>query len=211
MAAAEWAGIPLAERQLLTLERYADFLIGEAVPAGGMGPDEAVRMWPRHLADSLVMGKPWGRAGPEELLDIGSGVGLPGIPLAIAWPGCAVTLLDRGRRRVRLLERATTLLGLPNVEVAGGDVFDVVNRWEALAFRGSITPKEAVGLSSRLLSSRGVAVLALSRLRQRPRRVTELIDLADASALAAELLRVPEEALDHGAWLLIIRRRGGND
>ncbi len=77
----------------------------------------------RHLLDSLVAA-PFLR-GPR-VLDLGSGAGLPGIPLAVARPALAFVLADRRARRTRFLEEAVAALGLENVRVATVDV----RRWE---------------------------------------------------------------------------------
>lgn len=202
--AATWAGIHLSRGQIAKLTEYAGWLVAEAMPAGGLGPGEGQRLWSRHLADSLVYASAWREAPPEELLDVGSGVGLPGIPLAIAFPECQVTLLDKGGRRIRLLRRAVRLLGMDNTLVAQGDAMTVADSWEALTFRASIPPREAIGLSSRLLAPGGTSVVALSRVA-RPERAGDLESLAAAFGIPGEVAEIPPEALDGGAWLLIMR------
>ena len=154
--AATWAGFELSPDQTMALEAYADWLGDEAIPAGGLGPREAGRLWGRHLADSLAFATGWRDGPPEELLDAGTGVGLPGIPLAILWPGTTVTLLDRGGRRIRLLHRIVRILALENVIIAQGDIFAVADEWQAMAFRGAVKPPEAVGLAARILMPTGI-------------------------------------------------------
>jgi 16S rRNA (guanine527-N7)-methyltransferase len=74
-------------------------------------PEEMVT---RHLLDSLAI-LPWVR-GPG-LLDAGTGPGLPGIPIAIARPDIAVTLLDSNGKKVRFCRQAVSELALANVTV----------------------------------------------------------------------------------------------
>lgn len=204
--AADWAGIPLTDEQHALLRSYATWLVEEAIPAGGLGPREAERIWDRHIADSLTFGVGWGSRGPAELLDVGSGVGLPGIPLAIAWPDTYVTLLDRGGRRVRLLRRIVRILALPRVRVAQGDVFSVADEWEAIVFRGAVKAAETVGLASRLLAAPGRTVVGLSRRPEPPPRSQDLVTLAEALGLQAEIRQIPQGVLDGPAWLLIMAR-----
>ncbi len=132
-------------------------------------------------------------------------MGLPGIPLAILWPECAVTLLDRGGRRIRLLTRAAHVLGLDNVHVAQGDVFDVADEWKGLAFRGSVRAPEAVGLASRLLTPGGTAVFGLSRRQDPPERTRDLVGVGEALGMGMAVSAVPDGILDGPAWLLIMR------
>ncbi len=202
--AAEYANLTLSNPALQALERYAEWLVAEAIPAGGLGPREGERIWSRHVADSLTFAAAW-EDPPSEILDVGTGVGLPGIPLAIAWPDTIVTLLDRGGRRIRLLHRVVRSLILPNVVIAQGDAFSVADEWAGLTFRGSIPPPEAIGLSNRLLEPGSTAVLGLSRQPEEPERASDLISLAGALGLESELRRVPKEVLDGPSWLLIMR------
>ncbi len=204
-AAALWAGHALEDDALALLERYADWLVDEAIPAGGLGPREADRLWSRHIADSIAFSVAWEQP-PAEILDVGSGVGLPGIPLAVLWPGTYVTLLDRGGRRTKLLHRVVRILALPRTTVAQADAFAVADEWEGIVFRGSVTGAEAVGLSSKLLAPGGTAVVGLSRRAELPPRAADLAPLATAMGLENEIVRVPDEILDGPAWLLIMRR-----
>ncbi|HEX8934255.1 MAG TPA: 16S rRNA (guanine(527)-N(7))-methyltransferase RsmG [Pseudonocardiaceae bacterium] len=91
-------------------ERYAEMLVGSGVDRGVIGPREADRLWERHLLNSAVLGEliPAG----ARVLDVGSGAGLPGIPLAIARPDLRIVLLEAMARRVAWLEEAVTELGL---------------------------------------------------------------------------------------------------
>jgi len=202
--AATWAGHSLDDDRVARLTAYANWLVAEAIPAGGLGPREAERVWGRHIADSLAFSVGWANH-PEEILDVGTGVGLPGIPLAILWPDTAVTVLDRGGRRIRLLMRAVRVLGLENVRVAQGDVFDVADEWHGLTFRGSVRAPEAVGVAARLLGVPGIAVLGLSRRLEPPPRAPELIGVAEALSMEARMVGVDPEILDGPAWLLIMR------
>ena len=69
----------------------------------------------RHILDSLVV-LPFLNRG--SLLDVGTGAGLPGLPLAVARPGSRITLLDASAKKLRFVRQAVFELGLDNVEVA---------------------------------------------------------------------------------------------
>lgn len=197
-------GLDIDDEQRRQLDSYAQWLIDEAIPAGGLGPREADRIWSRHILDSIAFAAGF-EEPPLELLDVGSGVGLPGIPLSILWPECYTTLLDRGGRRVRLLQRAVRILALPRVRVAQADVFSVADEWHAVTYRGSVKPQEAVGLSAKLLELDGTAVLGLSRRAEPPDFTRDLVTIGEMMGLTMEVRSLPEEPLDGPAWLLIMR------
>ncbi|MCC6535171.1 MAG: 16S rRNA (guanine(527)-N(7))-methyltransferase RsmG [Burkholderiales bacterium] len=73
------------------------------------------RMVVEHLLDCLAIIP---HVRPDRILDIGTGAGLPGIPLAIARPRWRVTLLDSSHKRCTFLRQAAIELGLGNIEVA---------------------------------------------------------------------------------------------
>lgn len=140
----------------------AGWLKHEAIKAGGLGPNEAGRIWTRHLADSLAFAYAWrDSTPPTRLLDIGAGIGLPGIPLAVLWPETAVTLLDRSGKRVDLATRAVRGLQLGNVEVRQGDVDEESAGWEGATFRAVFSPERALEVANSVLAPGGLAVVGL--------------------------------------------------
>src|SRR5215218_4808212 len=78
-------------------ERYARILAGAGVERGLIGPRETDRLWDRHLLNSAALAELVG--ADEQIADIGSGAGLPGIPLALARPDLRVTLIEPLLRR----------------------------------------------------------------------------------------------------------------
>lgn len=191
--AAAWAGWDLNDSQLHALQRYGDWLREEAIVAGGLGPNEAERILERHLADSLLFAGGWRRPRPpRSVADLGSGVGLPGIPLAILWPTATVYLVERAGRRTRLLRRAIRVLAL-EVEVVEADASRVdLAGIEMVVARAAATPAETLVWAGRLLASGGVAVIGGSHV-ERPQ-----------PCAGEEILAVPPEVLDRPVWLRIM-------
>ncbi|SIR99299.1 16S rRNA (guanine(527)-N(7))-methyltransferase RsmG [Williamsia sterculiae] len=98
-------------------ERYADLLATAGVERGLIGPREVPRIWSRHVLNCAVIGDEIGQA--LRVVDVGSGAGLPGIPLAIARPDLTVQLVEPLLRRVTFLEEVAVELGI-DVEVVRG-------------------------------------------------------------------------------------------
>ena len=73
---------------------------------------DPLEMVTRHILDSLAV-VPFLTGG--SLLDVGTGAGLPGLPIAIASPGIDVTLLDANAKKLRFVRQAAAELGLNNV------------------------------------------------------------------------------------------------
>ena len=103
----------LAAADAERLERaYSD-----AVRLGFLGPREQGRLWERHLHDALGLAA-IRRPKPEERwVDLGSGAGLPGLPLAVAYRATPFTLVDAHRRRLDWVAATAKALGLTNVTV----------------------------------------------------------------------------------------------
>lgn len=102
---------------LARVVRYAELLTEHGVERGLIGPREVDRLWERHLLNSAVIGElvPQG----ARVVDLGSGAGLPGVPLAIAAPDLEVTLLEPMARRVEWLEYVASTLGLGVTVIRG--------------------------------------------------------------------------------------------
>jgi len=97
---------------------YAQLLATEGTVRGLIGPREVPRLWERHLLNSAAIASlvPAG----ARVVDVGSGAGLPGIPLALARPDLTVTLLEPLARRVAFLTECVHRLGLERVTVVRG-------------------------------------------------------------------------------------------
>ncbi|MGE2835481.1 16S rRNA (guanine(527)-N(7))-methyltransferase RsmG [Mycobacterium sp. SMC-4] len=97
--------------------RYAEILAGAGVERGLLGPREVDRLWVRHILNSAVLGELF--TASERIADIGSGAGLPGIPLALARPDIEVTLIEPLLRRSEFLRETIELLGISCTVVRG--------------------------------------------------------------------------------------------
>jgi 16S rRNA (guanine527-N7)-methyltransferase len=108
----------------------------------------------RHVLDSLSIW-PWIRG--SRVLDVGSGAGLPGIPLAITRPECAFCLLDSNGKRTRFLIQATAELHLANIEVVRIRVEDYrpYPLFDCVVSRAFATLAELLANAGRLCAPQG--------------------------------------------------------
>ncbi len=188
-------GVDLTTDQVSLLGTFGDWLASEGAEAGGIGPVEAGRLEDRHIADSLIYAAAWEK-NPSTLLDVGSGAGLPGIPLAIAYPQMGVTLVDRSGRRCALARRAVRVLGIENVEVRQEDVEKLTGSWDVVVFRASLPPAEALKVAPSLLAADGRAVVGLSR-----KAAPEFVPTAPPGT-SVDVMKIGDGVLDSPAWLL---------
>ncbi len=94
---------------------YATNLVLDADLLGLLGPREMPKLWTRHILNSAVVAELL-LAG-SKVADVGSGAGLPGIPMAIARPDVKFVLIEPMERRANWLEKQVEELGLKNVKV----------------------------------------------------------------------------------------------
>jgi 16S rRNA (guanine527-N7)-methyltransferase len=157
-------------------------------------------MLTRHLLDSLAMA-PYVDASP--LADLGTGPGLPGIPLAIANPALEVALVESNGKKARFLREAVRVLGLANARVleARAEAVDAPGQYALLTARALDRLAGIVAVGGHLLAPGG-RLLAMKG--QRPDE--ELAELPPGwDLVAVHPLRVPGLAAER--HLVEIRRR----
>jgi len=136
---------------------YHDMLAGRGVEWGLIGPREADRLWSRHILNSAVVQEliPEGAT----VLDVGSGAGLPGIPLALARPDLRVTLMDSLLRRVNFLELAIAELELTDrVDVVRARAEDTQTRSDVVVARAVAPLGRLAGWCGKLIGSSLLAI-----------------------------------------------------
>ncbi|WP_232661202.1 16S rRNA (guanine(527)-N(7))-methyltransferase RsmG [Pseudonocardia sp. TRM90224] len=109
--------------------QFADHLVTSGVERGLIGPREAPRIWDRHILNCAVVAElvPNG----ARLVDVGSGAGLPGIPLALARSDIGIVLIEPLARRVEWLREVVAALDLSvQVEWGRAEESAVRRRWE---------------------------------------------------------------------------------
>lgn len=114
-------GIELSEQQQELLLKYVDLLQKWNKAYNLTAVREPLAMVTYHLLDSLTMVECF-KGGPQSVIDVGTGAGIPGIPLAIMFPNSHFTLLDSNGKKSRFMQQAKIELGLKNVDVVNSRV-----------------------------------------------------------------------------------------
>jgi 16S rRNA (guanine527-N7)-methyltransferase len=158
------------------------------------------QMLTRHLLDSLAI-LPYVKAG--RIVDVGSGAGLPGIPLALAMPDSRFVVLDSNSKKTRFMQQAKADLGLDNLEVVHERVEDYrpEQRFDTVVSRAYSSLSGMLESTAHLLKEDGVnlamkGVYPLAELDAIP---------AGYELVGVEQLHVP--GLDADRHVVIIRRR----
>jgi 16S rRNA (guanine527-N7)-methyltransferase len=170
-------------------ETYADFLGDSGVRRGLIGPREVDRLWERHLLNCAVVAEIIPK--DAEVIDLGSGAGLPGIVLALVRTDLSVTLLEPLLRRTTFLDECVDLLGLRNVTVRRGRAEEVTGELSAdVVTARAVAPLERLARWAIPLLRPGGELLAW-----KGERATAELDeagplLTDLGVRRAEVIRV---------------------
>ena len=148
-------GVRLRDDQIQQLENYLALLEKWNRVYNLTAIRERERMVTHHLLDSLAV-VPHLR-GPR-VLDVGSGAGLPGIPLAVAKPEWQVVLLDSNHKKIAFLTQAVTELNVGNVEIHAerAELWRTDARFNTIVSRAFAELGEFVSSTRHLLASAGV-------------------------------------------------------
>lgn len=147
--------------------RYAELVRAYSDRLDLVSPGDLDRFEERHIRDSL-RARPWiRRCPPGPAVDVGSGAGLPGIPLAIADPERPWVLLEPRRRRAAFLEEVVRDLDLANVEVRPQSAEEAVAEHGAIftvaIARALAPPMAAIEMLRPLVVPRGTVLLFVGR------------------------------------------------
>lgn len=172
--------------------RFAELLATDGVTRGLIGPRETSRLWDRHLLNCALVADLVPEHG--ELVDIGSGAGLPGVVLAMLRPNVRVILLEPMLRRSVFLDECVARLGLTNATVVRGRAEEMVGVIRAdIATARAVAPLDRlVGWAAGVLKPSG-QILAIKGESAAEELAAARPVLSRLGARSAEVLRV-----DHG-------------
>lgn len=199
------AAEPLLLGQRALLERYADLLAGPGVERGLLGPREPARLWTRHLLNSATVASliPEG----SQVVDVGSGAGLPGVVLGCIRPDLTVVLVEPMERRTRFLEECVAQLRLDNTSVLRARAEDLHGRLRSATVTArAVAPlQRLVPMAAPLLDAGGQLLAVKGR--------TAAAELADVRPLLGQfqldggsLVHCGEGLLDPPTTVVRLRR-----
>ena len=145
--------------------RYAEHLATTGIEWGLIGPREVDRLWTRHILNCAVVAE--FISDGDVVGDVGSGAGLPGIPVALLRPEAKIVLIEPMERRVEWLRMVVDDLGLDNVrivrarveELVDEEMFTVVTARAVKAMATLIEwTREVISPGGRILALKGASV-----------------------------------------------------
>jgi len=142
-----------------SLSRYVDILRSTGVEWGLLGPHEADRLWDRHVLNCAALNELI--AADRTVADVGSGAGLPGVPLALLRPDLQLTLLEPLLRRSTFLTQTVEELGIEaRVQVIRSRAEDHHQTYDVVVARALAPLDRLIGWCNPLRSPSGI-ILAL--------------------------------------------------
>ena len=185
----------LTSEQVERLRRYEALLDERGAPLGVVSRADVPHLWARHVQDSL-RALPLLPSEAGRICDLGSGGGLPGIPLAIARPDLEATLTEPRRLRAAFLELVVESVPVPNATVHPGRVEDLVAEVDVVVARGFGSAGTTWGAAQRLLGPSGL-LLYWAGASFTPEMVPEGVHARFA----------PEVGLESGGPIVIMTRQ----
>ena len=203
--AAQRLGLDLSQSQIDQLEHYQELVLNWNKTVNLISRQDVGRFVPRHLADSLSILDLLGTGA--EVIDVGSGAGLPGIPLAIAAPERKVTLVERSARKVRFLKQVVRRLGLDNAAPLNADAAEMATqasyqeRFDVLVSRAVMAPQQLWTQTRMLLRPGGYMLLHVSAAESGAGPAAEQ-DFPELSRLQTHERLIPGLQSTHGILVL---------
>lgn len=129
-------GLSPTETQRRQLDRYTSELLAVNQKLNLVKADDEETLLRRHLFDALAGLPVLGTAGPATAADVGSGCGIPGIPLAVFWTSTRMTLIERSAKRASFLRYAAAVCGLGDrVCIENRDLKNLDSQFDCVTFR----------------------------------------------------------------------------
>lgn len=184
----------------MLINSYVDMLSSRGIERGLVGPREADRLWGRHILNAVAVADliPTG----SRVIDVGSGAGLPGIPLAVLRPDLHMTLLEPLLRRSIFLEEVIAELNLPQVQVKRSRATDHRQQYDVVTARALAPLPRLLEWCIHLRSSKG-SILALKG-QHAADELAGVESMLTANGLHGEVLRAQAHPDSEATWVIRI-------
>ena len=191
-----WTPEELSPAQLGSLEVFEGLLAKHAVPRGMVAASDLEHLRERHILDSL-RAVPYLPPGALAVVDLGSGAGLPGIPVAIARQDLTVTLSEPRQARAAFLELVVERLELTNARVFPKPAEELAAGRTAICFaRGFRDPSGTWAIARELLAPGGELIYWGGTTFR-----------ADQAPADVRIVAVGEPGLESGGPIVIMTRQ----
>lgn len=166
-------GAPDAALSLLLA--HVEAVRSEGVRLGLVSPGDLDQLISRHLADSLLFALVRAPRAGERWVDVGSGAGFPGLPLACCYADTSFVLVEPLRRRAGFLDIQVATLGLTNVTVDQRRAEDLPRDFDVAVARALAAPERALAELHLLLKPSGLAIVAAGSSAPLPPGANEML------------------------------------
>lgn len=187
---------------------YHESLATDGSVRGFIGPREIPRLWDRHILNCAVIGEAMDQG--ISVADVGSGAGLPGIPLALARPDLTITLIEPLLKRSVYLVEIVEQLGLDSVTVIRGRAEEKVVRKQVghvdVVTSRAVAPLGRLAGWSLPLVKIGGRMIAMKGSSVAEEIERDAKDIRRAGGGATDVFTVGETLLDEPTTLISIKR-----
>lgn len=154
-------GVVLDREQMRQLERFAGEITYWNEKVNMISRRDVENLWERHIAHSLALLKYYTIPRKARILDVGTGGGFPGIPLAIARPDCFITLVDSVKKKLKMAAMFAQHTGLKTITALDARVETLaddkryIRTFDIITARAVAPAAEIIGWTRPLLKSNG--------------------------------------------------------
>lgn len=196
--------------QISKFENYEKLLIQYNEEFGLLGPREIDKIMNRHIYNSLNLlikiNELVSKKESNTIVDIGSGAGLPGIPLAIALPNFNLMLVEPKQKRVKFLNIVIDELGLNNVNIVQKSIQEIKIKPEFITARAVATLSKLLQISKHLWTKNTIG-LFLKGDRAND-EIQEAKDILDKQKLNANIENIVIDKEYEGSTIIQVKTKG---
>lgn len=190
-------GIILNENQLNQLEIYKDFLIEYNKNTNLTTITDEKDIYLKHFYDSLTIRKVIDLSKYNNLIDVGTGAGFPGMVLAIAYPNLNVTLLDSNNKKIKFLEELKEKLNIDNVSIINDRseeyALNNIDKYDIVTSRAVANMRVLTELCLPMVKVGGYFIPLKSNVEEELKEAKKIVDILKGSIIKIEKFNLPVE------------------